>query len=170
MLFMHPAGRGQGGGRRLLTHAINNLGATDLDVNEQNEQAVEFYLHLGCAVIDRSERDGMGMPYPLQHVRLPARLCYTNTMDFEWDDQKAEYNLQKHGVSFPEASTAFYDPLVITFADPDHSADEDRFIVIGLSAAGRLLMVAHTDRGNRIRIISARTLKPKERRLYESGQ
>ena len=91
-------------------------------------------------------------------------------MDFEWDDQKAAYNLHKHGVAFPEAATVFADPLVITFADPDHSHDEDRFIVIGMSAEGRLLMVAHTDRGDRIRIISARTLKPKERRLYESEQ
>lgn len=90
-------------------------------------------------------------------------------MDFEWDDRKADYNLQKHGVSFREAATVFYDPLAITFTDPDHADDEDRFIVIGMSAHGRLLMVAHTDRGNRIRIISARTLKPKERRLYESG-
>jgi len=80
------------------------------------------------------------------------------------------YNLHKHGVSFQEAATVFYDPLVITFADPDHSDDEDRFIVIGTSAQGRLLMVAHTDRGNHIRIISARTLTPKERRLYESGK
>lgn len=91
-------------------------------------------------------------------------------MDFEWDDQKAEYNFHKHGVAFPEAATVFSDPLVITFADPDHSQDEDRFIVLGTSAEGRLLMVAHTDRGDRIRIISARTLKPKERRLYESEQ
>jgi len=90
-------------------------------------------------------------------------------MDFEWDDRKAAYNLHKHGVSFPEAATAFYDPFVITFDDPDHSDEEDRFILIGTSAQGRLLMVAHTDRGDRIRIISARPLKPKERRLYESG-
>ena len=90
-------------------------------------------------------------------------------MDFEWDDRKADYNVQKHGVSFQEAATVFYDPLVITFADPDHSDDEERFIVIGTSAQGRLLMVAHTDRGDRIRIISARTLRLKERRLYESG-
>jgi uncharacterized protein len=90
-------------------------------------------------------------------------------MDFEWDDWKADYNSQKHGVSFQEAATVFYDPLVITFADPDHSDDEERFIVIGTSAQGRLLMVAHTDRSNHIRIISARTLRPKERRLYESG-
>ena len=87
-------------------------------------------------------------------------------MEFEWDNRKAEYNLQKHGVSFTEAATVFYDPLSITFNDSD---DEDRFIIIGTSAQARLLMVAHTDRGDRIRIISARTLKPKERRLYESG-
>jgi uncharacterized protein len=90
-------------------------------------------------------------------------------MDFDWDDRKADYNVQKHGVSFQEAATVFYDPLVITFADPDHSDDEERFIVIGTSTQGRLLMVAHTDRGSHIRIISARTLRPKERRLYESG-
>jgi uncharacterized protein len=89
-------------------------------------------------------------------------------MDFEWDDRKAEYNLHKHGVSFQEAATVFYDPLVITFADPDHSNDEERFIVIGTSEQARLLMVAHTDRGNHISIISARMLRPKERRLYES--
>jgi uncharacterized DUF497 family protein len=63
----------------------------------------------------------------------------------------------------------FYDPLSITFDDPDHSDEEDRFIIIATSAQARLLMVAHTDRGDRIRIMSARTLKPKERRFYESG-
>jgi uncharacterized DUF497 family protein len=90
-------------------------------------------------------------------------------MEFEWDNQKADHNLLKHGVSFREASTVFDDPLIVTFDDPDHSDDEDRFIAIGTSAEGRLLMVAHTDRYDRIRIISARILKPKERRLYESG-
>ena len=89
-------------------------------------------------------------------------------MDFEWDHRKAEYNVQKHGVSFAEAATIFYDPFSITFDDPDHSDHEDRFISIGTSVHGRLLMVAHTDRDDRIRIISARTLTPKERRLYES--
>ena len=94
-------------------------------------------------------------------------MCYTANMDFEWDDRKAEYNRQKHGISFEEAATIFYDPLSITFDDPDHSDHEDRFIIIGMSAYGRLLMVAHTDRGDRIRIISARIITPKERRLYE---
>jgi len=90
-------------------------------------------------------------------------------MEFDWDDRKAEYNIEKHGVSFIEAATVFYDPLSVTFDDPDHSDEEDRFIVIGASAQARLLMVAHTDRGNHIRIMSARTLKPRERRFYESG-
>jgi uncharacterized DUF497 family protein len=90
-------------------------------------------------------------------------------MEFEWDDRKAEYNLHRHGVSFTEAATLFYDPLSITFDDPDHSDDEERFIIIGTSAQQRLLIVGHTDRGDRIRLISARTLKPRERRLYESG-
>ncbi|MBC7810942.1 MAG: BrnT family toxin [Burkholderiales bacterium] len=87
-------------------------------------------------------------------------------MNFEWDDNKADHNIQKHGVSFPEASTVFYDTLSVTFLDPDHSDEEDRFIIIGQSNQGRLLFVAHTDRGDRVRIISARPLRPKERRLY----
>lgn len=90
-------------------------------------------------------------------------------MDFEWDNRKAASNRTKHGVSFAEAATAFYDPLAVTFSDPDHSTTEDRWIILGASDRGRLLFVAHTDRGDRIRIISARTVKPKERRLYESG-
>lgn len=69
MLFIHPAARGQGAGKRLLQHAISQFGATILDVNEQNEQAVGFYLHMGFAVFGRSELDGTGKPYPLLHLR-----------------------------------------------------------------------------------------------------
>jgi uncharacterized protein len=106
----------------------------------------------------------------LPSSRFPlGRLCYTTAMDFEWDNRKAASNLTKHGVSFSEAVSAFYDPLAVTFSDPDHSATEDRWIILGTSVSSRLLFVAHTDRGDRIRIISARTVKPKERRLYESG-
>ncbi|HEX6292199.1 MAG TPA: BrnT family toxin [Herpetosiphonaceae bacterium] len=76
-------------------------------------------------------------------------------MEFAWDPNKAASNLAKQKVSFHEAATVFRDPLSITFDDPDHSEDEDRFIIIGTSAGGRLLMVAHTDRGSRTRIISA---------------
>ena len=69
MLFIHPAARGQGAGSRLLKYALTALGATTLDVNEQNEQALGFYLHMGFEVVGRSERDGTGKPYPLLHLR-----------------------------------------------------------------------------------------------------
>lgn len=70
MLFLHPAARGQGAGRRLVTYAISTFGATMLDVNEQNEQAVGFYLRLGFRIIGRSERDSTDKPYPLLHLQL----------------------------------------------------------------------------------------------------
>ena len=89
-------------------------------------------------------------------------------IDFEWDINKAKTNLRKHHVAFSEATTVLKDRLSITIHDPDHSADEDRYISIGASTAGRLLMVAHTDRGNRTRIISARELTRKERKAYET--
>ena len=88
-------------------------------------------------------------------------------LQFEWDPVKARMNLRKHGVAFKEAATVFKDPLSITIYDPDHSEEEERSILFGSSAAGRLLMVAHTDRGDRIRIISARELTRRERRAYE---
>jgi uncharacterized DUF497 family protein len=86
---------------------------------------------------------------------------------FEWDPEKAQTNLGKHRVSFPEAATVFGDPLSVTFPDPDHSVDEERYITIGLSRSGQLLMVAHTDRGDNIRIISARRSTRRERKFYE---
>lgn len=88
-------------------------------------------------------------------------------MEFEWDPRKAEINLQKHGVSFAEAGTVFGDELAVTVPDPDHSLDEDRFITVGWSNQRRLLMVSHTDRGNHVRIISARELTKVERKEYE---
>lgn len=72
MLFIHPDGRGQGIGRLLLTHAVESLAATTVDVNEQNEQAVGFYLRMGFEVVGRSELDGTGKPYPILHLRLAA--------------------------------------------------------------------------------------------------
>ncbi len=72
MLFIHPDWRGQGIGRLLLTHAIQHMGGTSLDVNEQNEQAVDFYLNMGLIVVGRSDVDGMGKPYPLLHLKVPA--------------------------------------------------------------------------------------------------
>jgi hypothetical protein len=90
-------------------------------------------------------------------------------MKFEWDEQKAATNTRKHGVSFHEAATVFGDPVAITFPDPDHSADEHRFLTFGLSQSHRLLVVTHTDRGPKVRIISARLLARFERRIYEEG-
>ncbi|MBX7244543.1 MAG: BrnT family toxin [Candidatus Sumerlaeaceae bacterium] len=88
-------------------------------------------------------------------------------MKFEWDPRKALLNFAKHGVSFGEAATVFRDPLSATAFDPAHSKQEDRFITFGISAPGRLLIVAHTDRGEIIRIISARCATKREKRIYE---
>ena len=88
-------------------------------------------------------------------------------MEFEWDPKKAAQNLRKHGVSFHEAVTVFGDLLGITVADPDHSVDEERCITVGMSEGRRLMIVAHTARGERIRIISARELTRTEREVYE---
>ena len=89
-------------------------------------------------------------------------------IDFEWDPRKARTNLREHGVSFHDAATVLRDPLGVTIYDPDHSEEEDRYITIGTSGSGRLLMVAHTDRGDRIRIINARELTRAEREAHES--
>ena len=88
-------------------------------------------------------------------------------MEFEWDPGKAAQNFRKHKVSFAEAATVFGDDLSTTVYDPDHSQDEDRCITVGWSNRKRLLMVAHTERGDRIRIISARELTRAERKVYE---
>lgn len=88
-------------------------------------------------------------------------------MEFEWDPDKAARNLAKHGVSFQEAATVFGDPLAITYFDPDHSHDEDRYLTFGHSSEGRLLVVSHTDRDPNNRIISARQAARKERQKYE---
>ena len=95
---------------------------------------------------------------------------YTVSIEFEWDAKKAAKNLRKHGVSFGEAATVFADNFSATVPDPDHSLDKDRYITIGLSRGFRLLMVAHTERGKRTRIISARELTHKERKQYEEGR
>ncbi|MBF8298691.1 MAG: hypothetical protein HW395_1348 [candidate division NC10 bacterium] len=88
-------------------------------------------------------------------------------MQFEWDSAKAVENLTKHGVSFQEAATVFRDPLSATGADPDHSIGEERFITFGVSTSGRLLVVAHTEDGDTIRIITARPATAAERKIYE---
>jgi uncharacterized DUF497 family protein len=90
-------------------------------------------------------------------------------MRFEWDPKKAAKNLRDHGVAFQEAATVFGDPLAVTFDDPDHSIEEDRELTFGLSQNRRLLVVSHTQRGGRTRIISARLMDGKERKIYEEG-
>lgn len=89
---------------------------------------------------------------------------------FEWDSDKAAINAKKHRVSFEEAKTVFDDPMFITFIDEEHSIDEERYITIGLSSRGRLLMVAHTDRQDQIRIISVRKATKKEERFYAEAE
>ena len=90
-------------------------------------------------------------------------------LQFEWDEAKAAANVRKHDVSFEEAITAFSDPNTITIFDVEHSEAEDRFVDIGLSASGRVLVVVYTEHGARIRIISCRKATPAERRQYERG-
>ena len=90
-------------------------------------------------------------------------------MRFEWNARKAASNLRKHGVSFDEASSVFFDPLSATGDDPDHSRDESRFVTFGMSSAGNLLVVAHALNDEVIRIITARHATRAERQLYEEG-
>ena len=90
-------------------------------------------------------------------------------MIFEWDEKKDRANTKKHGVSFNEAVTVFRDPLSITVADPEHSEAEYRFLDIGMTDQGRLLVVSYTERSARIRIISSRLALPMERKAYEEG-
>jgi hypothetical protein len=91
-------------------------------------------------------------------------------LTFQWDPRKAKKNVEKHKVSFEEAASVFADPLSMTFPDPDHSVDEMRYITLGHSLRGKLLVVSHTDRENNIRIISARETTPSERHYYEERQ
>jgi uncharacterized DUF497 family protein len=88
-------------------------------------------------------------------------------VNFAWDPGKARQNRRKHRVSFQEAATVFGDPLAVTYSDPDHSVSEQRFITVGLSSAGKVLMVSHADRDESIRIISARKVTQHEREHYE---
>jgi len=90
-------------------------------------------------------------------------------VEFEWDRKKAARNLARHGVSFQEATSVFDDLLSIAVPDPDHSGEENRFIIVGQSHRGRLLIVSHAERGDRIRLINARELTRTERNIYEEG-
>ena len=90
-------------------------------------------------------------------------------MNFEWDEAKAAVNLKKHGVSFEDARTVFDDPLYVDFYDPDHSFDEQRYLIIGESRDRLLLIVSYTETGDIVRLISAREVTPSERKTYEEG-
>ena len=89
---------------------------------------------------------------------------------FEWDEKKAAANLRKHGVSFEEAASAFGDPLSLTIPDPEHSGDEERSVLLGMTERDRLVVVAHTEQADTVRLISARLATPAERRDYEERQ
>lgn len=88
---------------------------------------------------------------------------------FEWDERKARANKKKHGVSFEIAATIFEDPNAVTIYDDSNSKDEDRYVTIGVSASGPMVVVCHTDRRNRMRIISARKATTREKKQYEEG-
>lgn len=88
-------------------------------------------------------------------------------MEFEWNEEKAEKNLAKHRVAFDEATTVFDDPLHVDFYDPDHSDEEERYLIVGRSRRGRLLILSYMERGDAVRLISAREATPAERRTYE---
>ena len=88
-------------------------------------------------------------------------------LNFEWDEDKAKVNLKKHKVSFDEATTVFFDPFSVTIPDPDHSVVEQRYIDIGSSDKGHVLVVVYTERVSSIRIISCRKATPSERKIYE---
>ena len=91
-------------------------------------------------------------------------------MEFRWDPNKDAANQRKHSVGFREAATVFHDPLSTTFPDYDHSASEQRFLTIGVSVRGRVMVVAHAEQGDTIRIISARQATKRERKFYEEDQ
>ncbi len=115
-----------------------------------------------------STRNG-DFPAPCLLARLRPNLLYhaREMVEFEWDPRKAKRNLRKHHIAFREAATVFRDVLGITIYDPDHSEDEERFITIGTSTGGRLLIISHTHRHGKIRLINARELTRSERQAYE---
>jgi uncharacterized protein len=91
-------------------------------------------------------------------------------LTFEWDEEKSKGNLRKHGVSFDEAKTVFNDPFAMTIPDPEHSAQEDRYIDLGMSSQGRILMVWYTERSRNIRIIGSRKAARSQRQKYEEDE
>ena len=96
-----------------------------------------------------------------------ARTGYPKDMEFEWDPRKAQANFAKHGITFSEAATIFGDPLAVTYFDPDHSSEEDRYLTFGATTKGDFVVVVHTERGDTTRLITARRMTSRERNQYE---
>jgi uncharacterized protein len=94
--------------------------------------------------------------------------CQFGDLEFSWDERKASLNVRKHGVRFEEAVTVFIDPFARLYNDPDHSDAEGRFLLVGHSLGGRMLLVVHAEKGDTIRIVSARRTTPRERADYET--
>ncbi len=114
------------------------------------------------------DRDRIGLVLgPAIRLAGGSWMASDGRMRFEWDRKKAAENQKRHGVSFDEAITIFYDPLAATVDDPDHSVEEERFITIGYSVRERLLVVSHTERKGGLRIISARRATARERKRHE---
>ena len=90
-------------------------------------------------------------------------------LNFEWDEEKAKENFRKHKVSFEEAKTIFADPFLMTFPDPEHSNNEQRYLNIGICSKGLIFVLVHTEREGNIRIINCRKATTNERRAYEEG-
>jgi uncharacterized DUF497 family protein len=106
-------------------------------------------------------------PANIPNLETRDLTVYNRMTRFEWDADKAKLNFAKHRISFEEATTAFRDPLSVTAADPDHSMSENRLVTFGMSSKGILLKISHTERGESIRIISARNATKQETRIYE---
>jgi uncharacterized protein len=151
------------------------------DGTAMGTEGVEHLASLGAGWNPRlTGSEGSG-PEPLPKEKVPPKApsepaqssgalgqgSYTTRVRFEWDPDKASHNLEKHGVSFDEAKTVFEDALFLVFADPDHSETEKRYLIIGRSTRGRLLVVAHAERRKAVRLISARKATRRERRRYE---
>lgn len=92
------------------------------------------------------------------------------SLTFEWDERKSKKNIRKHGVSFEEAKTVFNDPFAMTISDPEHSTQEERYIDVGMSSRGRILMVWYTELESNIRIIGSRKAPRSERQQYEEDR
>jgi pantothenate kinase/uncharacterized DUF497 family protein len=143
--------------------------ALNVPEDELERRLIQRWLDCGFDMDAASERVASNDMLNVKEVMSNSALANYNYPCFCWNPDKATINLEKHHVSFPEASTVFEDVLSVTFPDPDHSLDEERYVIIGMSDSAQLLIVSHTDRENCICIISARSANRQEKRFYEEG-